>query len=109
MKFRIFSAALCAGLTVLAASALAQNADDATVTASKSYPLAVKQDIDSHADKIAPPGAVNQGPYNMKTWKYGHVFDAAPGTPLWNPVKVKMSQGGKITSASIPGNADPAV
>ncbi len=39
-------------------SGLAQ--DDAAVTAG-SFPLAAKAGVDSHAVKIAPPGAVNQG------------------------------------------------
>ena len=43
----------------------------------------VKAGADSHADKIAPPGAVNQGAFNMEKWKYGHAFDALPNTQIW--------------------------
>jgi 2-keto-3-deoxy-L-rhamnonate aldolase RhmA len=107
MKFRIFLTAFSAVLLMGTSAVFAQ--DDAAATAAKSYPLAAKEDVDSHADKIAPPGAVNQGPFDMNKWKYGHAFDAPPGTPIWNPVKVKMMQGGKITSASIAGNSDPAI
>ena len=72
-----------------------------------SYPLAAKAGVDSHADKIAPPGAVNQGPFSEKTWKFGHAYDAPPNNPIWNPVKLKMMQGGKITSVTINGNDSP--
>ena len=34
--------------------------------------------------------------------------DAPPDTPIWNPVKLKMMQGGKITSVTINGNDTPA-
>jgi 2-keto-3-deoxy-L-rhamnonate aldolase RhmA len=105
MKFKIFSVALCAGMTIGAAAALAQ--DDATATYQKDFPLAAKEGVDSQAEKIAPPGAVNQGAFDMNKWKYGHAFDAPSGTPVWNPVKIKMQQGGKITSVSIAGTDTP--
>ena len=73
------------------------------------FPLAAKAGVDSHADKTAPPGAVNQGAFNMKTWKFGTAFEAPANTPIWNPVKWKMMRGEKITSVTVMGNADPAV
>ncbi|HWY63120.1 MAG TPA: aldolase/citrate lyase family protein [Rhizomicrobium sp.] len=103
MKFSIFSVA--AGLTVTAAAALAQTVPGQPTD----FPLAAKEGVNSQAIKTAPPGAANQGAFDMNKWKYGHAFDAPPGTPIWNPVKVKMLQGGKITSASIAGNSDPAI
>lgn len=104
------SSLLCAalGAALIAGTTMAQAQDDAAATAGN-FPLAAPAGVDSHADKIAPAGAVNQGPFDMKTWKYGHRFDAPPGTPIWNPVKQKMLQGGTITSVTINGNADPAI
>jgi len=106
MKFTAFLVALCAALTVRAGIAQAQ--DDAAASAQKNYPLAAKAGVDSHADLIAPPGAVNHGPLSEKTWKRGNAFDAPAGTPIWNPVKLKMMHGGKITSITINGNDTPA-
>ena len=54
------------------------------------FPLAAPAGVDSKAREIAPPGAVNQGPYNMNTWKYGSAFNPPAGTKIWNPVKIKM-------------------
>jgi len=107
MKSFLFSATMCAALLAGMSGAPAQ--DDAAATAARNFPLAAKAGVDSHADKVAPPGAVNQGPFDMKTWKYGLRFDAPANTPIWNPVKLKMMHGGKITSVTINGNADPAV
>ena len=42
------------------------------------FPLAAPAGVDSKAREIAPPGAVNQGPYNMNTWKYGPAFNPPP-------------------------------
>jgi len=108
---RIATISLIVGLLILAvigATSSSFSQDDAQATA-KSFPLAAKEGVDSHADQVAPPGAVNQGPFNMNTWKYGHAWDGPKGAPIWNPVKAKIQHGGKITSITINGNADPAV
>ena len=86
MKLSALFVAVCA--TAFAGSSSSWAQDDAAATAG-SFPLAAKAGVDSHADKTAPPGAVNQGAFNMATWKYGHAFDAAPNAPIWNPVKEK--------------------
>src|ERR1051325_7465821 len=104
MKNLGLSAVLC--LAVIAASSSSRAQDDAAATTG-TFPLAAKAGVDSHADKIAPSGAANQGPFNMKTWKYGDRFDAPPNAPIWNPVKEKMMRGEKITSVTINGNASP--
>jgi 2-keto-3-deoxy-L-rhamnonate aldolase RhmA len=106
MNRSTFSAALF--VAAIAAVPSSQAQDDAAATAG-SFPLAAKAGVDSHADKIAPPGAVNQGSFDMNSWKYGHAFDAPPNAQIWNPVKEKMMRGEKITSVTINGNADPAV
>ena len=57
---------------------------------------------------IAPPGAVNQGPFDPATWKYGPAFNPPPGAKIWNPVKLKMMQGGKVTGGTFFSGTDPA-
>jgi 2-keto-3-deoxy-L-rhamnonate aldolase RhmA len=104
MKISPLFAALCAVAFAGNSASLAQNDVPAD-----SFPLAAKAGVDSHADKIAPPGAVNEGPFNMNTWKYGHAFDAPGSAAIWNPVKLKMMRGEKITSTTVMGNADPEV
>src|SRR6266446_9936916 len=73
------------------------------------FPLAAPAGRDSNARAVAPPGAVNPGPYNMSTWKYGNapVFTAPPGAKIWNPAKIKLMQGGKIVGGTVWGVADP--
>jgi hypothetical protein len=105
MKSRILWTLLCATFLGSTCAALAQ---DDGVNNPGAFPLADKAGVDGHADKVAPSGAVNQGPFDMNKWKFGHNTDAPAGTPIWNPVKVKMMQGGKITSITINGNDDPA-
>lgn len=106
MKTGTVLAALSAVLLVSASAAWAQAGDG--VSDPGAFPLAAKAGVNSHAEQVAPPGAVNQGPFDMKKWKFGHNTDYPPGTPLWNPVKVKLMQGGKVTSITIDGNDDPA-
>jgi 2-keto-3-deoxy-L-rhamnonate aldolase RhmA len=105
VKFSIFSAAFSAVLLASTCGAFAQGDG---VGNPGSFPLAAKAGVNSHAEQVAPPGAVNQGPYDMNKWKFGHNTDVPPGTPLWNPVKVKMNQGGKVTSITLDGNDTPA-
>ena len=69
----------------------ANNAAPGTQT----FPLAAKAGVDSNARMVAPPGAVNQGPFDPSTWKYGTAFDPPAGSKIWNPVKLKMLQGGR--------------
>ena len=73
------------------------------------FPLAAPAGVDSHARTQAPPGAVNQGPFDPATWKYGPAFAPPAGTKIWNPVKLKMLQGGKVTGGTLFGATDPAI
>src|SRR5262245_45951448 len=50
------------------------------------FPLAAPAGKDSNARMVAPAGAVNQGAFNPKTWKYGGAFDPPAGSKIWNPV-----------------------
>src|SRR5690349_7927680 len=70
------------------------------------FPLAAPAGKDSNAREVAPPGAINQGPFNPATWKYGPAFDAPAGSKIWNPVKLKMMQGGKVTGGTFFGAGD---
>jgi 2-keto-3-deoxy-L-rhamnonate aldolase RhmA len=72
------------------------------------FPLAAPAGVDSNARQVAPPGAVNQGPYDMSTWKYGPAFNPPPGARIWNPVKIKLMQGGKVTGGTVRAVADPS-
>src|SRR6266436_907653 len=58
------------------------------------FPLAAPAGKDSNARNVAPPGAVNQGPFDASAWKYGKDFAAPEGSKIWNPVRIKMMQGG---------------
>jgi len=71
------------------------------------FPLAAPAGKDSNARMVAPPGAENQGPFDASKWKYGHGFDAPAGTKIWNPVKLKMMQGGKVTGGTVFSSTDP--
>src|ERR1700686_1128308 len=72
------------------------------------FPLAAPAGRDSNARAVAPPGAINQGPYNMSAWKYGSAFNAPAGTKIWNPAKIKLMQGGKLVGGTVLGVNDPA-
>jgi len=72
------------------------------------FPLAAAAGKDSNARNAAPPGAVNQGPFDPKTWKYGTAFNPPAGAKIWNPVKLKMMQGGKVTGGTLFSSTEPA-
>jgi len=71
------------------------------------FPLAAPAGVDSNARKAPPPGAVNQGPYDAGTWKYGNAFAPTAGAKIWNPAKLKLMQGGKLVGGTVRGAADP--
>ena len=64
------------------------------VPGTQTFPLAAPAGKDSNARMVAPMGAINQGPFDPAAWKYGPAFDPPPGAKVWNPVKLKMMQGG---------------
>ena len=72
------------------------------------FPLAAPAGKDSNARAVAPQGAVNQGPFDAAGWKYGPAFNPPPNSKVWNPVKVKMTQGGKVTGGTLFSATDPA-
>ena len=72
------------------------------------FPLAAPAGKDSNARAVAPAGAVNQGAFSPDSWKYGPAFNPPTGSPVWNPAKIKMMQGGKVTGGTVFSATDPA-
>src|SRR5881398_292719 len=70
--------------------------------------LAAPADKDSGAITKALPGGVNQGMIDPATWKYGPAFDPPPKSDIWNPVKLKMMRGEKVTGGTVFSSTDPA-
>jgi 2-keto-3-deoxy-L-rhamnonate aldolase RhmA len=103
MMAALLSVALAACATAVA---FGQATEDAIVKGGQ-FPLAAKAGEDSHAFDRAPPGAMNQGKFDMDKWKYGHAWDAPPGGKIWNPVKLKMMQGQKVVGGTVFSATDP--
>jgi 2-keto-3-deoxy-L-rhamnonate aldolase RhmA len=82
----------------------ANNADAGTLK----FPLAAPAGKDSGAITKPLPGAVNQGVIDEKTWKYGHNVDAPADAKIWNPVKLKMMRGEKVTGGTFFASSDPS-
>jgi 2-keto-3-deoxy-L-rhamnonate aldolase RhmA len=72
------------------------------------FRLAAPAGSDSDAKRVAPAGAINQGPFDPGNWKYGPAFTAPAGGKVWNPVRLKLSQGSKITGGTLFSATDPA-
>ena len=70
------------------------------------FPLAAPAGVDSNAKTVAPAGSVNRGPFDPATWKYGPAFNPPSGAKIWNPVKLKLMQGGKVTGGTLFGATD---
>jgi len=71
------------------------------------FPLAAPTGKDSGALQAAPEGAINKGPFDGRAWKYGPMYDAGATAGIWNPVMVKMRQGGKVTGGTLFSATDP--
>src|ERR1700709_2512490 len=72
------------------------------------FPLAAPAGKDSGAITTALPGGVNQGMVDPGKWKYGPAFDAPPNSKIWNPVKLKLMRGEKVTGGTVFSATDPA-
>jgi 2-keto-3-deoxy-L-rhamnonate aldolase RhmA len=72
------------------------------------FPLAAPAGRDSGAKQNAPADAVNKGAFDPATWKYGPAFDAPAGSKIWNPAKLKLQQGGKVTGGTLFAATDPS-
>ena len=111
MKRIVFSAAFVAAVGLGTVAALSQAADpyaNNAAAGTMKFPLAAPAGVDSKAIEKAPAGAVNQGKFDDKAWKYGPAFNAPPGAKIWNPVKLKMMQGGKVTGGTVFAATDPS-
>ena len=71
------------------------------------FPLAAPAGKDSGAIKTELPGAANTGAFDAAKWKYGPNFNAPADAKIWNPVKLKMMQGGKVTGGTVFSATDP--
>jgi 2-keto-3-deoxy-L-rhamnonate aldolase RhmA len=114
MKRFLFSAALIAAvgagaLYLGSGQAFSQANEDDVAARQAKYPLAAKAGEDSHAIDKAFPGATNQGKFDDKTWKFGTAWDSPPGSKIWNPVKLKMMKGEKVTGGTLFASTDPEV
>ena len=72
------------------------------------FPLAAPAGKDSGAKQTPLAGGQNTGPFDPATWKYGTAFNAPAGSKIWNPVKLKMMAGQKVTGGTVFGSIDPA-
>ena len=90
--------------TPASADPYANNANPGTT----SFPLAAPAGKDSGAKQTGPAGAANQGAFDPSTWKYGTAFNAPAGSKTWNPVQVKLQQGGKVTGGTLFSATDPS-
>jgi 2-keto-3-deoxy-L-rhamnonate aldolase RhmA len=111
MKHLLFSAAFIAAVGLGTVAAVSQQADPYANNAAAGtlkFPMAAKAGEDSHAIDKALPGALNQGKFDDKTWKFGTAFDPPAGAKIWNPVKLKMMRGEKVTGGTVFAATDPS-
>ncbi len=72
------------------------------------FPLAAPAGKDSGALNKALPGAVNAGKIDPATWKYGPAYNPPPdANKIWNPVKLKMMRGEKVTGGTVFSSDSP--
>ena len=72
------------------------------------FPLAAPAGRDSNAETTPPAGAVNTGPFNPTTWKYGTAWNPPANSKIWNPVKLKLQRGEKVTGGTLFSATDAA-
>jgi 2-keto-3-deoxy-L-rhamnonate aldolase RhmA len=82
-------------------------AGNAVPGASK-FPLAAPAGVDSKALDAPPPFATNTGPFDPAKWTFGPSFNPPPGAAIWNPVRAKMRDGGKVTGGTLFAATDPS-
>ncbi len=99
MKHFVGMAGACALLCLSGAAPHAQQGQ---------FPLAAPAGADSKAREKAPAGAVNQGAFDMTTWKYGNAFTPPAGSKIWNPAKIKLMSGGKLVGGTVSSGIDPS-
>jgi 2-keto-3-deoxy-L-rhamnonate aldolase RhmA len=118
MKRLLLNATLAGGIGIAAFQLFAQNPPAAPKPSADPYannadagklrfPLAAPAGKDSGAIRTAPEGAVNTGPFDAANWKYGAAFNPPANAKIWNPVKLKLMQGGKVTGGTLFSATDP--
>ena len=117
MKRTFFAVAVCAALAIATFNAQAPAGGQKPASADpyannpeagkQKFPLAAPAGKDSGAKDKPLAGAVNAGAVDPATWKYGPQFRAPQGAKLWNPVKLKLQQGGKVTGGTVFSATDP--
>ena len=119
MRYLVPATAVCAVFMTVALATRAQNTQtppqptadpyaNNAAAGTTQFPLAAPAGTDSNARNVAPAGAVNQGAFDPATWKYGPAFNPPSGARIWNPVKLKLMQGGKVTGGTLFSATDPA-
>src|SRR5436190_24173202 len=114
MKKIFLMAALAAVIAIVAVGAQQQqqppreqpSATEDAVATGGNFPLAAKAGQNSNAKNVAPAGAVNQGRFDMTKWKYGTAWNAPADSKIWNPVKLKMMAGQKVTGGTLFASSD---
>jgi len=111
MKEAVLIATLAAVLAVVAVRAQQPareqpSATEDAVATGGNFPLAAKAGQDSNAKNVAPDGAVNQGSFDKAKWKYGTAWNAPENSKIWNPVKLKMMTGQKVTGGTLFASSD---
>jgi 2-keto-3-deoxy-L-rhamnonate aldolase RhmA len=116
VKRLLFAAALSVALGIVTFQAQGQSTQKPSAdpyatnpdAGKQNFPLAAPAGKDSGAINTPLPGGVNAGPVDPATWKYGPRDAKAKSLPLWNPVKVKLQQGGMVTGGTVFSATDPA-
>jgi 2-keto-3-deoxy-L-rhamnonate aldolase RhmA len=114
MKSTVFAFALTAAFAV--APAFAQQAQPSTADpyannadpGKLKFPLAAPKGLDTNAITKPLPGGVNTGMVDPATWKYGPAYNPPAQSKIWNPVKLKMMRGEKVTGGTVFSSTDPA-
>jgi 2-keto-3-deoxy-L-rhamnonate aldolase RhmA len=114
MKTTLFALAMTAAFAVAPAIAqqpapstadpYANNADAGKLK----FPLAAPKGLDTNAITKPLPGGVNKGMVDPATWKYGPAYNPPAESKIWNPVKLKMMRGEKVTGGTVFSSTDPA-
>ncbi len=121
MKRYFVAASVAVGLGVLAFQATGQNQGAGKAPAptadpyannpdagKQRFPLAAPAGKNSDAINTALTGGVNQGTIAPGDWKYGPQSKAPADAKIWNPVKLKMMAGEKVTGGTLFSASDPA-
>jgi 2-keto-3-deoxy-L-rhamnonate aldolase RhmA len=72
------------------------------------FPLAAPAGRDSNARNVAPAGAGEPGRVQRGQLEVRTRVRSAAGSQIWNPVRLKMKAGGKVTGGTVFSATDPA-